>query len=261
MEYEINDRAFCRKEKTWITSAHQGYVAEGIHQNTLGAYALAASKGCDMIETDARMTRDGVLIVNHDAEIKGFDAAGSPVSCIISETDYSQIKEIRLSNDEKAGEQFIARLEEAIRLAYYAGICINIDLKNGIKYAQEVARMVVNNGMRGRAVYATNGAGKKAIKLILGIDPQARFIDTKRNFTGNKLAGIKGYQSKCYVYTDDFSDANIAEIRESGCMLAVISLNAGNMREAFGHFPDMAEYPHTEDFEILERKLPERVSV
>ena len=30
--------------------------------NTLAAFALAARKGADMIETDARMTRDGVLI-------------------------------------------------------------------------------------------------------------------------------------------------------------------------------------------------------
>ena len=56
--------------KTWISSAHQGFVEGNIHSNTLAAYMLAARKGADMIETDARTTRDGILIVNHDATVK-----------------------------------------------------------------------------------------------------------------------------------------------------------------------------------------------
>ena len=65
--------------KTWISSAHQGFVTEGIHSNTLAAYMLAAKKGADMIETDERTTRDGVIIVNHDPSVKGFDENGEPV--------------------------------------------------------------------------------------------------------------------------------------------------------------------------------------
>lgn len=251
---------FYKRRKTWITSAHQGFAGEGIHSNTLSAYILAAQKGADIIETDARMTKDGILIVNHDADIKGYDETGKPVSCLISDTDYSTIKKIRLSKDENHTAQYVPSLLSTVRFAYLAGICINIDLKEGFAHAEDIARMVVNNGMRGRTVYATNGAGKKAIELILGIDPEARFIDTKRNFTRKKLAGIKNYKSKCYVYTNDFSDANIAEIRESGCMLAAISLNSANAQEAFKYYPDMAEYPHTEDFELIERDILERMS-
>ena len=50
--------------------------------------------------------------------------------------------------------------------------------------------------MRGRTVYATNGSGKAAIDLILSIDPDAKFIDTKDNFTKEKLSGVKDYPSK-----------------------------------------------------------------
>lgn len=85
-----------RLEKTWITSAHQGFVEENIHSNTLAAYKLAASRGTDMIETDARMIKDGILIVNHDAEVKGYDESGNEVKLVISETNYSVIKNIRL---------------------------------------------------------------------------------------------------------------------------------------------------------------------
>ena len=83
-----------KKIKTWITSAHQGFVDENLHSNTLAAYELAAKKGADMIETDARMTKDGVLIVNHDADVKGYDEFGNEVSLLISETNYSVIKNV-----------------------------------------------------------------------------------------------------------------------------------------------------------------------
>lgn len=240
--------------KTWISSAHQGFVTEGIHSNTLAAYMLAAKKGADMIETDERTTRDGVIIVNHDPSVKGFDENGEPVEYVISETDYSDIAKLRLIKN-GGPENRVPTLLEVLNLTYFTGMCINIDLKEGITHAADVARMAVRCGMRGRTVYATNGSGKAAIDLILSIDPDAKFIDTKANFTKEKLSGVKDYPSKCFVYTGDFSDGNIAEIRGSGCMLAAISLNAENAADAFRHHPDMAEYPHTSDFEAIDKDI------
>ena len=240
--------------KTWISSAHQGFVTDGIHSNTLAAYMLAAQKGADMIETDERTTKDGVIIVNHDPSVKGFDENGNPVAYVISETNYADIAKIRLVRNGDPGSR-VPTLRETLHLAYFTGMCINIDLKEGIAHAADVAHMVVEYGLRGRTVYATNGAGAEAINLILEIDPDARFIDTKANFTREKLSSVRDYPSKCFVYTGDFSDKNIAEIRESGCMLATISLNAQNAQSAFRHHPDMAEYPHTSDFEAIDRDI------
>ena len=240
-----------KRNKTWITSAHQGFVDENLHSNTLAAYELAAKMGADMIETDARMTKDGVLIVNHDEDIKGYDESGKEVRLLISETDYSVIRNVSLLK-ERVEDNRVPTLSEALHLAYVRGMCINIDLKEGIKNAEKIAKLVVSMGMRGRTVYATNGAGAEAINLILSIDPQARFIDTKQNYTKEALKTVKDYPAKCFVYTGDFSDKNIEEIRESGCMLAAISLNAKNAKDAFRHHPDMAEYPHTSNFKEIE---------
>ncbi len=241
-------------KKTWISSAHQGFVTENVHQNTLEAYALAASKGADMIELDARMTKDGVLIVNHDETVKGYDKNGDFVEYLISDTDYAAIKQLNFFKD-RTIVSGVPMLKEALDLVYFSGMCVNIDLKEGILHAEDIARLVVQCGMRGRTVYATNGAGARAIELILNIDPQAKFIDTKFNFTKENLQSIKDYQAKCFVYTGDFSDENIAEIRQSGCMLATISLNENNVFDAFRHHPDMAEYPHTSDFQKLDEAV------
>ena len=243
-----------RCKKNWITSAHQGFVTEGIHSNTLAAYELAAQKGADMIETDARMTKDGVLIVNHDADIRGYDKDGNEVTCLISQTNYSDIQKISLLK-ENADVNRVPTLKQVLHIAYIKGMSVDIDLKEGIKHAEQIANLVVQTGMRGRTVYATNGAGAEAVNLILSIDPDAKFIDTKQNYTKEALKSVKDYPSKCFVYTGDFSDENIKEIRKSGCMLATISLNKDNAKDAFVHHPDMAEYPHTSDFEDIEKNL------
>lgn len=241
-----------KKNKTWITSSHRGFVKEGIHSNTLAAFRLAALKGADMIELDARMTKDGVIIVNHDANVIGYEN-GIKKDYLISETDYEKISHLNLLDNNE--DNHVPTLAEALNLVYFSGMSVNIDLKEGILHAKEVAMMVVSCGMRGRTVYATNGAGSKAIKVILEIDPDAKFIDTKANFTKEKLSDIENYPAKCFVYTSDFSDENISEIRESGCMLATISLNKENASSAFRHHPDMAEYPHTSDFEEIDKAI------
>ncbi len=243
-----------RLKKTWITSAHRGFVRDGIASNTLPAYRLAAERGADMIEIDARRTRDGVQIVNHDPEACGYNKDGEKLSLKVSKTDYSELLSLRLLPNGNE-ECRVPTLSEALDVAYFSGMSINIDLKEGILYAEEIAKAVASHGMRGRTVYALNGAGAAAIRIIEKIDPDARFIDTKENFTKEKLSEIPGYPAKCFVYTSDFSEENIAEIRKSGCMLAAISLNEENAFKAFSHNPDMAEYPHTSDFATIDKMV------
>lgn len=239
--------------KTWISSAHQGYVTDNMHSNTLSAFLLAAKKGADMIETDARTTSDGVIIANHNPEVKGWNEKGEPVEYIISDTPSEIITRVILAPDDPQGVQYVPTLEEILHLCYFTGMRVNIDLKEGAAHALDIARMVVASGMRGRTIYATNGAGADCINAILRIDPEANFIDTPRNYTAEKLASVPGYPAKCFAYTGDFSEENIASIRASGCKLAAISLNAGNAVSAFRWHPDMAEYPHTSDFEEIDR--------
>ncbi len=242
-------------KKTWISSAHQGFVTDKMHSNTLSAIYLAAQKGADMIETDVRTTIDGVFVANHDPWVVGWDTNGHSVTYEINNTPSDIIRSVILAPEDPHGVQYVPTLGEILDLAYNTGIHVNIDLKEGLLHAEDIAKTVCRYGMRGRVVYAPNGAGAECIRRILAIDPEARFIDQPVNFTAEKLSGIPDYPAKCFAYTGDFSDENIAKIRESGCMLATISLNADNAPAAFKHHPDMAEYPHTSDFEMIDRQI------
>ncbi len=231
----------------YLTSAHQGYVQNDMRPNTLSAFYLAAIRGADMIETDARGSSDGIMMVCHDPVVRGFDASGKPVEYEIAKTTADVLKRVIIAEDEY-GVQYMPTLEQVLSLCYHTGMLINIDLKNGSAFAEGVANMVLNSGMRGRCIYATNASGATTINRIISIDPDARFIDTPVNYTADKLSSVPEYTRRCFAYTADFSDDNIARIRQSGCMLAAISINAETVRQAIRWHPEMLEYPHTSDF-------------
>lgn len=239
--------------KCWLTSAHRGLVDAVLKENTLAAFYNAYLNGADMIETDARMSKDGVLICNHDAAAVGMDpVTGETVTYTVSETDSAVLCSLVLSRDEKWGTQTIPTLEQVLHLAYHTGLIVNIDMKEGATTADAIVDTVLKNGMRGKVIYATNGAGAETIQKIIARDADARFIDKPANFTAEKLADIPDRNRRCFVYTGNFSKESVDTIRKSGCMLALISLRQENFREAMVHHPDMCEYLHTSDFRQIE---------
>ena len=50
-----------------LVSAHRGYVRGGF-ENTMTGFRLGIACGADMLETDVRRSRDGALILMHDAD-------------------------------------------------------------------------------------------------------------------------------------------------------------------------------------------------
>ena len=240
-------------KKSWITSAHRGFVENGLKENCLAAYYNAFLNGADMIETDARLTRDGVLIVNHDDTVRGFNDKGEEVSLLVAESSAEEICSVILSRDEKWGIQRVPTLEQVLNLAYHTGLLVNIDLKNGYKIAEDVAKLVLKCGMIGKVVYALNGSGMEGINAILTIDPDARFIDCGVGFA-RVVKDFSERGKRCFCYTSDTSDENINAIRDYGCLLALISLNEGNFEFSIKHHPDMCEYLHTSDFSAIEER-------
>lgn len=239
-------------KKLWITSAHRGYIypSNGVtlHENTLAAFYVAAQNGAGMIETDARLSSDGILMANHDATVT--DINGDTYT-IANETA-ATLNALVLSQDAVYGTQYLPTLEQVLNLAYNTGMDVNIDLKNGYAAADQAARLVWKCGMRGHVVYGLNGSGMQSINSIIALDPLARFIDNPTNFNASTLAGLDDYESRCFAYTADLSSSTINSIRNSGCMLATIGLTANNFSTAITYHPEMCEFPHTSDFRTIE---------
>ena len=247
-------------KKSWITSAHRGFVEGALKENSLAAYYNAHLHGAEMIETDARFTSDGVLIVNHDATVKGFNDKGEEVTYVVAETPSDVICSIILSQDDVWGIQRVPTLEQVLNLAYHTGMMVNIDLKNGYEGAAPVAKTVLKCGMIGKVVYALNRSGMNGIQTILSIDPDARFIDRGIGFAQT----VRDYAERgkrCFCYTSDASEENVNAIRDCGCLLALISLNENNFETAIRQHPDMCEFLHTSDFRAIEENYLKKIKL
>lgn len=240
-------------KKSWISSAHRGFVEGALKENSLAAYYNAYLNGADMIETDARLTSDGVLIVNHDDTVKGFNEQGEPVTYVVRETPAKTICSVILSKDDKWGVQRVPTLEQVLHLAYNTGLLVNIDLKNGYEIAKDVAKTVLKCGLAGKVVYALNGSGMAGINAILNIDPDGKFIDCGARFAET----VKDFSEKgkrCFCYTWGSCKEDIEAIRKNGCLLALISLNEDNFKKSIEYHPDMCEFLHTSDFKTIEKE-------
>ena len=247
-------------KKSWITSAHRGFVEGALKENSLAAYYNAYLNGAEMIETDARFTSDGVLIVNHDDTVKGFNNKGEAVTYVVADTTAEVICSVILSSDEKWGVQRIPTLEQVLNLAYHTGLLVNIDLKNGYDGAEAVAKTVLKCGMIGKVVYALNGSGMAGINAILAIDPDARFIDRGANFA-NTVKDFSERGKRCFCYTWESCKEDIEAIRGFGCLLALISLDERNFEASIRYKPDMCEYLHTSDFKAIEENYLKKIKL
>ncbi len=115
-----------------------GHRGSPVHapENTLKAFRTAVEMGADMIELDARMTSDGIAIINHDKTYKRTTGNPAPTS----ELTYRQVKELRFNGEP------VPTLEETVALCKESGIKINIECKES-GAVSEAIRLMNNYGI------------------------------------------------------------------------------------------------------------------
>lgn len=115
--------------------AHRGLhnIAEGVPENSLRAFALAAEKGYG-VELDVHLSADGQVVVFHDDDLSR--ACG--VERKISDCTYSELQKLKLFGTEEK----IPLFSEVLRLYNGAGPMI-IEVKSGKRNA-ELCQKVCN---------------------------------------------------------------------------------------------------------------------
>jgi glycerophosphoryl diester phosphodiesterase len=99
-----------------------------VPENSLAALERCVALGVDLVEIDVRRTRDGVLVVMHDAKVdRTTDGEGR-----VSDLTLAQIQALRLNDGTEAPPTL-----EALLKAARGRILVNIDLKG--PYAAEAA--------------------------------------------------------------------------------------------------------------------------
>ena len=103
---------------------HKGYSA-CYQENTSESFRMAGEAGFDGVETDVRMTKDGVLVVNHDAEIETFD--GKKMK--ISRYTFEQLIAQPIKNDYSDTELYLCSLAEYFDICKEYGMLCFIEIK------------------------------------------------------------------------------------------------------------------------------------
>lgn len=99
---------------------HRGFPAAA-RENTPPSFEAALEAGCDGVELDVRLTRDGIPVVHHDAGATGPDG---PV--VLDETDWEPLATMRFVDER--GAYTVHTLHEV--LSALSGRClVNVELK------------------------------------------------------------------------------------------------------------------------------------
>lgn len=158
--------------------AHRGAGDLTMPEASLPAFSNAVATACDIVKLDLRRTKDGVIVLGHDATLKrvmGWDAE-------ISSLDYGEIFEKgrylergKPGEPRQPGESRIVRLDEALAVLKPAPE-LWLDFKNYSPYiAERVVAEVDNAGFdRSRVMVAT--FSKNALAYFRDHYPEIRRV-------------------------------------------------------------------------------------
>ena len=132
----------------FLRIAHRG-LPEQAPENSLQGFMMAAALGADMVETDVRLSADGVAVLAHDDEIER--AGGQRL--YVSRTALADLRRL------VPGEGILPTLDEALGLRQHgAPLAFNLDIKQA--------------GVTAALLQAVRATGRHDGLLLTGHTPQ-----------------------------------------------------------------------------------------
>jgi glycerophosphoryl diester phosphodiesterase len=115
--------------------AHRG-LAEGVPENTLAAFRQSIARGISIIELDVRVTKDGHLVILHDATLnRTTDCSGS-----LAELALAKVRTCDAGWPTHPGER-VPTLAEALALVKATPVRLLLDIKSGTPLEQVLAEV------------------------------------------------------------------------------------------------------------------------
>lgn len=131
-----------------LIQAHRGGPELGAPENSLRLFRLAVASGVvDRIETDVRVTKDGVLVIHHDEKL---GARCGPSRARIRSTTWKDLARVRCDGEP------VPRLDEVLAVVRGTPVSLNLELKvdstmssaDKSTFARRVAESAVAAGLR-----------------------------------------------------------------------------------------------------------------
>ncbi len=136
--------------------AHRGY--SGMYpENTMLAFTEAAKTGCDGIELDVQLTKDGTVVVIHDETV---DRTTWGTGRVVDYT-YEELRRLDASRlfDGRYGFCPIPTFEEYCAWAARQDLVTNIEIKTGVYYYEDLEKktleIIRRHGLEDRVFYSS----------------------------------------------------------------------------------------------------------
>ncbi len=153
-----------------VLVAHRGAVGPGEPENTLAAFRLAIASGAEAIEIDLRGTKDGEIVVIHDATVdRTTNGSGA-----VAELTLAQLRRL----DAGRGEH-IPTYQEVLQLVSGTGIVLLLDIKKGgVLDRQKVIRVTEDHDAIANVIVGPRNL--EDLKAFRALNPALRtlgFVD------------------------------------------------------------------------------------
>ena len=152
--------------------AHRGYSGK-YPENTMLAFRKAAETGCDGIELDVQLTKDGKIVVIHDETVDRTTTGTGRVK------DYTYEELIKLDAAKLFGGKYgfcpIPSFEEYCQWAAGQDLVTNIEIKTGVYYyeglEEKTVELVRKYGLEEKVFYSS--FNHMSLIRVKELDPQA----------------------------------------------------------------------------------------
>lgn len=233
-----------------IIFAHRGF--SGLYpENTMLAFRKAAEVGCDGIELDVQLTKDGVIVIMHDETIdRTTNGKGN-----LRDYTYEELCAFDCCGKIPGMYDFqrIPTLQEYLEWVKDTGLLTNIELKNSVYYyenlEEKVIDMVRELGMEDRVIFSSfNLVSVTKCKRMIPEIPMGFLSETR---VDNMGAFAKEYQVEYYHPDKSYLTENqVEDCHRKGIGVNVWTVNKKTDMERmaewkvdgiFTNYPDKAK--------------------
>lgn len=212
--YYFNEKFETKTKKSTINSVnHRGYNSVA-PENTLPAFKLSKVNGFDIIETDVRLTSDGVPVLLHDATI---DRTSNGVGSISSMT-YEQVSQYDFGSwksEEYAGTK-IPMLEELISLARDINLHCYLELESDVNFTSEkineIIEMIKSYKMLEKVTFLSFNINLLLLVKSINKDVRLGYLPANNE---NYLRSISKLQSLKTKTNEIFYDGDFTALNDS----------------------------------------------
>ncbi|MEZ7005972.1 glycerophosphodiester phosphodiesterase [Streptomyces sp. AD55] len=192
--------------QTVTAVAHRGDPYH-VRENTLGSLRSALGRGADAVETDVRLTRDGVPVLLHDETLKRLWGHDRPLGSLSAD-------EVRAVT---AGG--VPTLAEALAATEGSRVMLDLPGAPGPRSVRRIVEVVDACGARERVYYC---AGARTMLAVRAADPSAEIALTWTSLAPPRAGVLAAVRPRWLNYRFGLVDADlVGRVHRDGLLLSV----------------------------------------